>query len=271
MKNIKIIALDLDDTLLREDLSISDFTVSVLQEAAQKGIYSVLASGRIENAIYPFAQRINLTHCEYGRYFVAQNGGTIFDTLLQKQIYSKNLDATILRFIYKKALEQGLYVQVYEDSSIYVPKENPWTEWDTKLSGLEMCVVADYEAFLGKTFPKMVIPGDPQVLQGFQKELQNAIGSVTEIFISKPYFLEVMPKNCGKGQALLILSQLLGIDKDNVLIFGDSMNDESMFDCFSHTVAMKNGLDYIKNKAKYITDYSHNEDGVAHFLKKYVL
>ena len=271
MNDIKIIALDLDDTLLREDLSISDFTVSVLQESAQKGIYIVLASGRIEAAMYPFAQRLSLAQCEYGRYFVAQNGGTIFDAHSKKQIYSKTLTTDILRYIYKKALAQNLYVQVYEDSSIYVPKANSWTEWDTKLSGLTMCVVDTYEAFLEKPFPKMVIPGEPAILQEFQKDLRKDLGEKAEIFISKPYFLEVMPKNCGKGQALLQLAKMLGYSNNQVLIFGDSMNDESMFDCFSTTVAMKNGLEYIKNKAKYTTEYSHNDDGVAHFLKKYIL
>ena len=131
-------------------------------------------------------------------------------------------------------MEQDLYVQVYEDSYIYVPKENAWTEWDTKLSGLKMCVIDDYEYFLEKGFPKMVVPGDPGVLQNFQKELQELIGDTTEIFISKPYFLEVMPKNCGKGQTLLNLVEMLGFNQNQVVIFGDSMNDESMFDCFSH-------------------------------------
>ena len=134
-----------------------------------------------------------------------------------------------------------------------------------------MQIIEDYEKFLEKGHPKMLIPGDPEKLQDLQAELKSALGDKATIFISKPYFLEILPKNCGKGEAIQQLANHLNIPKENTMSFGDSMNDESMFTHAEHAVAMKNALPAIKEIAKYITAFTNNEDGVAHFIEDWVL
>ena len=268
---VRIIAVDLDDTLLKDDLTISDYTVSVLQKAAAAGIYVVLASGRTDNAILTYVRRLDIAGFEQGRYMIAQNGASITDLHERKTIFEQHVNPDVLIGAYKLASEEGLFPEVYDASTIYVPQPNKWTDVDLRLSGLNQGVVEDYAAFLAKGWPKMVIPGEPAHLQVFLRKLKSTFGDGAVFFVSKPYFLEILPANCGKGEALSWLCERLGINQAETMAFGDSMNDESLMRYAHHSVAMLNGLDEIKKIAAHVTERTNEEDGVAHFIDKYVL
>lgn len=271
MKNTKIIAIDLDDTLLKEDISISDYSVSVLQKAASQGYYITLASGRTDNAILPYVRRLDIAGTEQGRYIISQNGAVILDLHTRLPIYERFVDADVLIEVYRIARKKGLLPEVYNESTIFVAEMNPWTERDMKLSGLKAEVVENFENYLLKTHPKMIVPGDPEIIQELKQELSHLSGKKCEVFTSKPYFLEIVPHEAGKGQALIHLAESLGIRQEETMCFGDGWNDESMIRLAYHSVAMKNGLDGIKALAKYETEFTHNEDGVARFIEKHLL
>ena len=117
----------------------------------------------------------------------------------------------------------------------------------------------------------MMVSGPPEILPEVQRELKELLGKKAVIFTSKPYFLEIMPPECGKGEALLWLIQKLNIPQKSLMAFGDSMNDETMIRKAPMSVAMLNGLEYIKDLAAFVTQKNNNEDGVADFLESYVL
>lgn len=267
----KIIALDMDDTLLREDLSISDYSISVLQRAADMGIYLVICSGRTDNGILPYVRRLEIAGKEAGRFIISQNGSSITDLHLRKAVFEKFVPKDVLLAANKIANDFGLFSEVYDASTIYVPEDNEWARVDVKLSGLKMQIIEDYERFLEKEHPKMLIPGEPKKILELQDVLKKSLGDKATIFTSKPYFLEILPKNWGKGEAVLWLADYLGISHDLTMCFGDSMNDESMFFHVGSGVAMKNGLEHIKRIATYTTEFSNEEDGVARFIEKWVL
>lgn len=267
----KIMAIDLDDTLLREDLTISDYTIKTLQKATAAGIYVTLCSGRTDNAILPFVRQLEIAGLEQGRFIIAQNGAVIYDLHLRREILYRTVDVDVLLEANEIAASYGLFPEVYNPTTIFTTQDNKWTQVDVGLTGLQMEVVPDFPALLRKGHPKMVIPGEPAVLLRLQDELREKIGSRCVIFISKPYFLEIMPYNCGKGEALQWLCQRLAIPNEQAMSFGDSMNDESMIRLAGLSVSMINGLDAIKDQARYVTEFSNNEDGLARFVEKYVL
>ena len=264
-------AIDLDDTLLREDLTISDYTIKTLQKATAAGIYVTLCSGRTDNAILPFVRQLEIAGLEQGRFIIAQNGAVIYDLHLRREILYRTVDVEVLLEANEIAASYGLFPEVYNPTTIFTTQDNKWTQVDVGLTGLQMEVVPDFPALLRKGHPKMVIPGEPDVLLRLQDELREKIGSRCVIFISKPYFLEIMPYNCGKGEALQWLCQRLAIPNEQAMSFGDSMNDESMIRLAGLSVSMINGLDAIKEQARYVTEFSNNEDGLARFVEKYVL
>lgn len=267
----RIMAIDLDDTLLREDLTISPYTVQTLQKATAAGIYVTLCSGRTDNAILPFVRQLEIAGLEQGRFIIAQNGAVIYDLHLRREILYRTVEPEILLEANAIASGLGLFPEVYNPTTIFTAQDNKWTQIDVGLTGLHMEVVPDFPALLRQGHPKMVIPGEPEVLLRLQDELRERIGSRCVIFISKPYFLEIMPYNCGKGEALQWLCSRLAIPLEAAMAFGDSMNDESMIRLAGMSVAMVNGLDSIKDMARYVTELSNNQDGLARFVDDFVL
>lgn len=269
--DVGIIALDLDDTLLNEDLQIMPITVAAVQSCVARGIFVVLCSGRTENAILPYVRRLDIAGAQAGRYIIAMNGAAIYDMHERRQIYTRTVDGDVLLYAYREAEKRGLPCQTYDPATIYPSKDNEWTRLDVKLCGLSMEVRPDFADFIKDGQSKMVIPGDPAVLQTLQADLKRALGDRAVIFVSKPYFLEIMPAHSGKGEALLELATRLGIPQERTMAFGDSMNDESTIRLAHHGVAMRNALPYIQEAARYVTADDNNHDGVGKFLRDWVL
>ena len=268
---VKLIALDLDDTLLNDSREISDENVHVLRRAASLGIYVVLCSGRAEDAILPFVRRLDLAGTQSGRYIIAVNGCSIFDMHKRERIYNKKVPADVLLYADRMAREMGYHSEVYGPDVIYAEKSTEWTRLDSEMCNVRLEVVEDYENFLRQGFVKMLIAGEPDKLQVLQKKLRDGLGSCASIFVSKPYFLEVLPANCGKGQAVNFLADHLGISRKETIVFGNSMNDEDMIRECGYGVAMCNGFEEIKELADFVTEKTNDENGVGDFLKKYVL
>ena len=269
--NVRLIALDLDDTLLNSQAMISDRNVEVLRRAAALGIYIVLCSGRAENAILPFVRRLDIAGTESGRYIIAINGCSIYDLHERKQIYAQNVSGDVLDYAENEARKVGLVSEVYSPDTIFYREETKWTKLDVDLCHLKGQVVQDYDEFLKKGFPKMLIPGDPELLQKLQTKLKADLGDKAVVFTSKPYFLEVLPPNCGKGESVSFLAKHIGLPQESTMGFGDSMNDESMIRLCGYGVCMKNGLDYIKNIADFVTEKPNDESGVGEFIQSHVL
>ena len=269
--DVKLIALDLDDTLLDDNRQISDDNVKALQECASRGIYVVLCSGRAEDAILPFVRRLEIAGTKAGRYIVAINGCSIFDLHERKQIFCQKVQPDILKRTNEIAKSYKLCSEVYTADTIYFPEYNEWTKLDVDLCGLKGVESQDYEKLLESPFVKMLIPGEPKLLLEIQDKLRDEFGERAVIFTSKPYFLEILPPNCGKGESIHWLANHIGINPAQTMGFGDSMNDETMIRMCGAGVAMSNGLDYIKEIADYVTENDNNNNGVGRFISKYVL
>ena len=161
---------------------------------------------------------------------------------------------------------------MYDGNTIYVPRVTAGAEQDAALSGLHVEVVADFKAFLMlKERPKLVFSGLPEIVERIQPLIKKELGDKAVVFTSKPYFLEIMPANCGKGVALGVLAEKLGIPHEQTMAFGDSMNDESMILSAGIGVAMKNGLQSIRSIAQYVTEKTNDEDGAAFFIERHCL
>ena len=189
----------------------------------------------------------------------------------RQPLFSKKLDGDVLLEIFREAEKRGLCAQVYSASTIYASVDTKWSRLDSDISGLPLQVVDDFPSFLKRGYAKMLISADPKDIDKFIPVLREKFRGTADFFISKPFFLEVMPSDCGKGEAVLYLAQKLGIEQSETMAFGDSMNDESMLCMTAHGVAMSNGLPQIRKAAAYVTRKSNDEDGIADFLEAFVL
>ncbi len=267
---VAIIAMDLDDTLLRKDLTISERTVTTLAKAAERGIELCLASGRAPTAMSPYAKRIGIDSA--GNFLICNNGSQIITADGKKTIREHFLPEDIAVEAYRLAAAAGLPCHVYDNGTLYASRETEYSAEDHRLSGLPIVVPDDYEALLRAGTYKLVIPGHEEFIVPIEAEFKVHFRDRATVFVSKPYFLEILPFNVGKGEALReIAEEILGIPRSRVMAFGDSMNDESMIRYAGQSVAMKNGREEIIKLAAHVTDETNDEDGIADFLEKYVL
>jgi len=266
---VRLLALDLDDTLLRSDLTISYRTRNAIRKAEAAGVTVVLASGRIPAAMEKYVGFLGM-HKRPG-YLICNNGALITESHGGNVIYETGISTDIALFAYKLADAEGFAVQLYEKDTMYVSRHNEFTGYDQKLTGLRQVVVDNFGAILSSGCHKLLVPGDPALLVPLQKLFRNYLGDDVTLFTSKPYFLEILPSRTDKGTALEKVAGFLGIAREETLAIGDSMNDEAMIRWAGIGVSMRNGDERIKDIADVITEKSNDDDGVVEIIEKYIL
>jgi Cof subfamily protein (haloacid dehalogenase superfamily) len=264
-----MIAVDLDDTLLRSDLSISYRTRSAVKRAISAGVVVVLASGRTPTAMHRFVHALAL-HRKRG-YLICNNGTLIRDSLSGELIFETKLPAETALTAFDLSSAEGFAVQLYRDDIMYVSRTNEYTSYDQKLTGLRQVVADNFRDMLREGCHKLLIPGDPMTLAPLESILRTYLGNEATFFTSKPYFLEILPPNTDKGTALEKVAARAGVSREDVLAIGDSMNDEAMIVWAGTGVAMLNGDERIKKIATMVSERSNNDDGVADIIERLVL
>jgi Cof subfamily protein (haloacid dehalogenase superfamily) len=269
MSAVRLLALDLDDTLLRSDLTISYQTRNAIKKVEAAGVIVVLASGRIPVAMDQFASLLGM-HKKAG-YLICNNGTLIQESHTGKVVYENRMDVKAALTAFDLADAEGFPVQIYEDDIMYVSRHNEYTSYDQKLTGLRQVVVEHFRAMVAGGCHKLLIPGDPKLLPPLESILRTYLEDNITIFTSKPYFLEILPANTNKGTALEKVADFLGINQKDVMAIGDSMNDEAMLKWAGMGIAMANSDERIKNIADLVTTRDNDDDGVAEVIEKYIL
>jgi Cof subfamily protein (haloacid dehalogenase superfamily) len=267
---IKILATDLDDTLLREDLTISGANKQAIQDAMNAGVAVVPASGRVPEAMNHYVRELGLADRQ--GFMICGNGTIVIRTDTQEEILRCVLSENEMIRIYRFVIGKGFPVQIYHGPKAYTNREDPWAKKDFQLTGLEKVVVPEYEPFLRATRPvKLLIPGHPDAIRKLQQELREVFRNDFNIFTSKPYFLEILPPDSHKGAALRFVAGIMNASRSEVMAIGDSWNDREMLEYAGIGVAVANAAADIKQCADYVTAETNEEDAVARIIYRDIL
>lgn len=261
---VRAIAFDLDDTLLRDDRSISDYTCRVLREAANRGITIIPASGRTSKSMRSFVERIGCA-----AYYVCANGAEVRDRngqVLMQELLSVEVAREAAAF----AEFHGSYAQVYDEERFYFSRQDHYADEYAASSSLPGVYVGDLTAFITRPTPKLLMMDDPDRIAVMMREASGQLAGRAAVTCSKPYFLEVNPVRATKGNALRWCAEHFGFAMEELLAFGDSLNDMSMLTAAGRGVAMANAREDVKAliPAHCLTN---EQDGVADYIDKYVL
>ncbi|MGO8692127.1 MAG: Cof-type HAD-IIB family hydrolase [Rectinemataceae bacterium] len=267
--NVDLIALDLDDTLLREDLSVSNENRRALAEAESRGIRLVLASGRNIFSMRHYASLLGLEGP--GDYLICSNGAEIMESQSGKLVDRRLLPPDLCREVAAAIDARGFPWHLYDGGGIYVTRPNPWAERDSRLTGQPTIRIRDSEGLFAKGQIKFVVPGEPAAIASLLAELVPLFAGRAEVFTSKPYFLEVLSPGADKGSALGRLAAMLGIGMDRVMAIGDAMNDFTMLKAAGWGCAPANALPEIKVVARIVSERSNEEDAVADLVRRVAL
>lgn len=263
----KMIVLDLDDTLLRDDLTISPRTKLSLMEAQEAGVKVVLASGRPTSAMLPIAEELRLK--EYGSFILSFNGGKIINCQSGEEWFSSTLPNEIVQQLYEISRRENVWIHTYVGDTIVTEEPNQYTDIEGELTKLQIKVVESFIDAVTEPVVKVLMLKEPGILAKVEKKLQMELAELS-VMRSKPFFLEFTESGVTKGTSLKSLIQQLGISREEVIAIGDSNNDLSMIQFAGLGVAMGNASEEIKAQADFITD-TNMHDGVAKVVEEFIL
>ena len=264
----KMIVLDLDDTLLRDDHTISDRTKDALMRAQEKGVKVVLASGRPTSAMKHIAEELELA--KYGSFILSFNGSQIIDWQDKQRVFSKTLSPEAVHKLYDISRREGVSIHTYIGDDIVTEDDSMYTAEESAITGIPVKFVDSFKKAVTEPVVKCLMLHDPEILKVVEAKLQAELEEEFSVMRSKPYFLEFMQKGITKGTSLNHLIQILGIEREEVIAMGDSYNDLEMIRFAGLGVAMGNANDDIKAAADYVTDTNMN-DGVAKVVEEFIL
>lgn len=282
---MKLIAIDMDGTLLSKDDTISQANREAIYEAQNQGNRIAICSGRSILDIKEIMLRDNIVAS-----IIGGNGSTIYHLETLKQL---SLSPELLHELIEIVETENLYYEIYTNDGILVkesskeilemernqlleksPHLNP-DELDSKihtqLTQHHMHIVPNFEV-------KDVASQSPYKICVFsffdekRARLQERIADRNDIMTTSgmPEVIEIGHKDASKAYGLTYLANHFNIPIENTIAIGDNLNDISMFEIAGISIAMENAREEAKKAAKYMTK-SRDEDGVAHALKKFVL
>ena len=259
---MKLIATDMDGTLLHTDGSLSPFTLNALRNANAHGANVVIATGRMLGGIAQF-----LRYMPFCRYCITTNGAEIYDCTKNERIYSRPVELKTALFVADYAKRHNVHMHAYVDNVLYTTAIDEISVLYKKATGLMGTLIEnDIDDFLqNHTVSKLVLIDTPEKCNEFFKVLVDKLGESASVVQSNKSFVEITSSLATKGQALEFLIDYLGILPEETIAFGDSGNDIPMLAGPWHSRAVANAWDEVKQIAEKVID-SNDSDGVANEL-----
>lgn len=272
--DIRLIAFDLDGTLLDDHKNISERSMKALEAAAEKGVILVPATGRIRSAI-PKA----VLELPFVRYLITLNGAVVWDREKEERIYRKIFSKEQSLAIWDYITQFDAMCDIYEDGQGYMEPKN--------LDMLEEYVY----------FPEMIqlVRDTRKVIPDIREHIRRAGNGVEKFnmyFTDRerqagvkadlqkfPYLkattslvnnIELNHAEADKGRGLKALCEYLGISTKQAMAFGDGDNDTAMLIEAGCGVAMGNAEPSVKAQADRVAE-TNNADGLAKVIEEYIL
>ncbi|HJP83608.1 MAG TPA: Cof-type HAD-IIB family hydrolase [Fimbriimonadaceae bacterium] len=262
---IRLLAIDLDGTLLTSEKQITQRSLNAIRSAQRAGVTVVLASGRIRPSMLPFAKRTGL---DTGP-MVSGNGSHLLLSA-SETLHRLFLDKSALRTITDYAWSSNLHLNIYTEDELYFLRDTPWGDL--------------YRSRVDSVVPKLLdrsveeLPVLKVLLVDHPVEIPNHLTILRELVPtdkarateSEPEYLEFMNPSATKGFAIAALVSHLGFDQDEVAAIGDYLNDLEMLEFVGLSGAVANAHSAVLDLAK-IHVSSNDSDGVAQFIENHVL
>lgn len=277
---IKLVASDLDGTIISENSYIPELNFKAFNMINEKNIDFVICTGK------SYSVSKNLCNKCMATYGIFSNGSQIYNLKTGDQIYSRNLTLHDIKRCFSIAKKYGLHVHAYNDNELISERLQFLDLRNFKLqknSGFKFVIVPNVVDYIEKNN----LPIHQFVISSFhsldfvQAEILNELnvsvsriskfGKYKDRILDKEYeYLSVIPYNIDKSSAVKFLSDYLSIESDDVMAIGDNLNDIGMVSNSGIGVAVANAYSELKDVAKYTTKASVTDGGFAEAVYKFV-
>lgn len=267
----KIIACDLDETLLNTNRTISKEDIEAIQKAKELGVKFVPATGRGFNTVDGTLKDLGLFDQE-NEYVISYNGGAITENKNHKLLHFEGITFELASELYKRGLKYNVCIHVYTKDMVYA--YNYLQEEIDYLAGrMEVTEIFDdnIDFLKGQDIVKcLYMNTDYSYLNIIEEELKDITQDIDVSYSSNRY-IEFNHRGVNKGAGLQSLADLLGVDIKDTIAIGDNFNDLSMIKVAGLGVGVQNTIENMKKECDYITHATCNESAVAEVIYKFVL
>ena len=278
---VRLIALDLDGTVIGHDFRVSDRTAAAIREAVARGVKVSIATGRMPSSAAVYAHQLGLTAPIVGhqgavvRAMAAERVAIDPDDLpfrapVGRILHHTPMAAAVAREAVAWCLERDLDPHVNDLERIVVWRGDSRFEDYSGYLGPEADIVGDLAASIRKPVSKVIAVGDPPRPMELIEEARAAFAGRAEATVSHPRFLEFVGPGVSKGRAVAWLAHRAGIPMSQVLTAGDALNDIEMIGDAGHGTAMASAPEVVRAAARYVAA-PVEDDGIGRLIEALVL
>lgn len=262
MSGIKLVATDIDGTIMRHDFTITPEVKSCINKLSQIGVKVILVTGRMHAATDYVAKELGLDTP-----IVAYQGGLIKHK--DEILYERNLDPQITSEIIKWAKNNDVHLNLYMNDELYVEKDDATVRRYTGERATGYIVKSFEHLMLNRINKLLAIDFQNQSrVTSWLNYLSNEYPGIYTVK-STPYFCEICHAEARKSNAVDFLREYYGLDKSEIIAIGDQNNDIDLLGSGGVKIAMGNATEDLKNVADYITD-SVCENGFVSAMERFV-
>ena len=260
---IRLIATDLDGTLLDSQSELSERTVRAVSQTMEAGAKFVLASGRMSESTGAFARQLS-TNAP----IIAFNGAVAVDWRTGDTLFRRAISAESARRVARMAEELGIFIQYFPERGFFYEKRVPEVcddyEGRIRMRGVEL--LKPLSGWIEKPAMKLLSLGENAKLIMLRDEILAEFPEISAM-LSHPTYLEIVSAGVDKGAALRSVAECFGIPREEVAAFGDADNDVQMLQYAGRGYAMESGDANVVAGAEFVAP-SNDSDGVARVLEE---
>ncbi len=273
---IKVVAIDIDGTLVNSETKCSEHTEKTVKKLIETGKEVYIVTGRVSATAMHFANQVGIQ-----KYMINSNGAIIWDMKAQKQIYEKNMQSEDVKFLVDLIRKNKFMCMMYSGNEYFYENVNSYQEQylsRAAVPGNEQ----SFDTLDFSAIQKFFIMSDAEDILKFHEEITKKFGDSLTILLTTPGLhnmanpdspakcVEIMAKDVNKGNTLKYFVESQGFSMDEVVAFGDDINDTEMLKMAGWGIAMNNARPAVKEAARAET-LSNNDNGVAYFIENYLL
>jgi Cof subfamily protein (haloacid dehalogenase superfamily) len=261
----KLLAMDLDGTLIGNDLLLSERVKRAVAAAEAAGVRAALATGRMFRATLPFARDLAITApaiCYQGAMVHAIEDDTV--------IYEQPVPLAVAREAVAEAEARGFVALGYVNDWCYAGKDSPEAQFYARHSRVQPRFVGELLDWMDVPPTKIVIVSTAEQTDANVAHFRQVFGARLNVTKSYPLFTEIIHPDVSKGRALARLAERLGIAREEVVAIGDNLNDLDMIEYAGLGIAMGNGAPAVREAAGWVCP-SEADDGVAVAIEERIL
>ncbi|ORN11800.1 Sugar phosphatase YidA [Lentilactobacillus parabuchneri] len=264
---IKMVALDLDGTLLTSDKTISKGNEQALKAIHDDGVKVVLCTGRPINAIWRFIEQLGLT--EEADYTITFNGALVVHNNDKAELAKSGIQKADLVPLHDFVKNQGAPLDILDFEQVYPMTDLKPSMYKQQFKGNIDFVPRSFDDLsTDDEYSKAIVSDQPELLNKYQSNIDDDLRAKYHIVRSQPQIMEFLASGMDKVVGLEALLKHFGMDFSNLMAFGDAENDLGMIKNAEIGVVMENGQQPVKEAGDVITG-NNDEDGVAQFVNKY--